>query len=181
MQTNQYFLWRDNLTKKTLTTLREINDLSELNTIGCFHKILNKEFYERMEKEWSSQGQVPASWISKGRYFGLWTALFDPCNTYSKANEVNIIKLTFKEGFSIYDCENEEHQKLQNNWKSKKENEWVSMLNDKGISLEQRMKDQYPSHKSFYEEHKFGSVIGYSDYIANVVVLEESIANIEFL
>ena len=41
--------------------------------------------------------------------------------------------------------------------------------------------NEYPSHKGFYEDNKFGALIGYSDYISPVIVLTDAIEKIEFL
>jgi len=48
--------------------------------------------------------------------------------------------------------------------------------------LEKRMRRfGFPSHKRFFEENNFGVLIGYSDYISGVIVLEKSIEKVEFL
>ena len=39
----------------------------------------------------------------------------------------------------------------------------------------------YPPFKKFFEDHNLGALIGYSDYMAVVIVLEDSIQEVEFL
>ena len=61
------------------------------------------------------------------------------------------------------------------------ENPWKNLRNFRGESLEERMKlHGYPPFKQFFADNHFGALIGYSDYMAVVIILEDSIQEVEF-
>ncbi|HLC90191.1 MAG TPA: hypothetical protein VJI15_00320 [Candidatus Nanoarchaeia archaeon] len=100
---------------------------------------------------------------------------------------VFFLRFYFKQNYFIFDHQNPHHQQMWNEWPGKETpNPWTEMKNTKGINLEQRMKEggfyhPFPHHKRFYEEHSFGAALGYSDYISPVVILEDSVADVQFI
>ncbi|GAF82836.1 unnamed protein product [marine sediment metagenome] len=181
-----YHLWRKELyrlTKELLTSSGRF-ELSKYNEEGYFHHVSDSEYFKQMRMDWDREKRVPEKWISKGYLPGIWTAMFNPHNTYSIARlPIHIIRFYFKEGFFIYNIENRNHKKIFASWnESSRKNPWKILKNDRRESLEERMKAyKCPTHKSFYEDNKFGAIVGYSDYISPVIVLEEAIERIEFL
>ena len=183
-----YLKWRDRLrleTQKILTSSEKV-ELSEYNHLGFFHKLDGYGFRIRRRK-WYRLKKMPQEWISVGQYPGLWIAMFNPLNTFSRTIEetIWIMRFYFHPGYFIFDAQNPFHQSLFNKWLEKNENisdPWGELKNQEGRSLKERMMlHQYPYHKKFFEEHNFGAFIGYSDYICVVIVLEDSIQDIKFL
>ena len=181
-----YWEWRKELYERTLRLLTSSDELflAQYNHLGYFHKVLDKGHFEQMKDNWERLEGVPQEWFAKGYWPGIWTAMFDPSNTYSfHIGPIYIIRFYFKDGYRIYDRMNPNHKKLLEAWKGwDDKNPWEYAVNEHGESLEQRMKLSYlPSHKKFFKDHKFGATIGYSDYISPVVLLEDSVADVEFL
>lgn len=183
---HNYSRWRselNRLTKELLTNSDRV-ELSEYNEDGYFHHLPNSEYFEQMKMLWEKERAVPEEWISKGNFFGIWTAMFNQHNTYSIAHlPIHIIRFYFRDGFFVYDKDNTTHKKLSNSWNSKnRKNLWRALRNEQGKPLEERMKFHgYPSHKDFYEDNRFGAVVGYSDYISPVIVLGHTIKELEFI
>lgn len=181
--------WRGRLwseTQRLLTGSDKIG-LSQYNQIGYFHRVRDPKYFEQMKQEWEQLGKLPERWIGKGNFPGIWTALFDPCNTFSVVDSlpVLVIRFYFKEGYFLFDRERSSHKRLLGKWLEKGEivdNPWEGLRNHHGESLAEKMKLYgYPSSKNFFKEHNFGAIIGYSDYLSVVIVLEESIQKLEFL
>ncbi len=180
-----YLVWRSLLYyhTKNLLICSEKVELSEFNDFGYFHHVPETSF-RQMSGQWEDSGKVPEEWITKGDYPGIWTAMFDSHNTYSWAKQpVYIVRFYFKDGFFIYDKKNPVHNDLFQTWDSgNRANKWNFLENTKGQTMGKRMEfNGYPSHKEFFKENKFGAVVGYSDYISPVIVLEDSIENVEFI
>lgn len=183
--------WRKMLWNETTNTLQLMAknkvDMTELNSIGVFHKIRIAE--NEMKKEYLSKKNVPHNWIIKGNFPGIWCALFDAKNTYSYDYDPPIIKLNFKPNFQIFDLRFEEHILMWNKWKENpdnlsKPNLWHNDVNYNNISFKDRipMLDvKHPYHLEFFKEYNFGAVIGYNDYISLVIIQEDVIENVEFL
>ena len=181
-----YLKWRSKLYRltKELLTSSDRFELSQHNEEGYFHHVSNPEHFKQMYADWEREKRIPEEWVLKGNFPGIWTAMFSPHNTYSFAHlPIRIIRFYFKDGFFIYDRENPNHEKLLASWNGRgRKNPWKNLRNARGVSLEKRMKsDEYPSHKGFYEDNRFGALIGYSDYISPVIVLEDAVETIEFL
>lgn len=181
-----YRTWRFALFKKTLGTLSssEMLELSQLNDIGYYHNVRSSKAFTKMRTEMNGTGAVPENWIYEKGEPGIWTALFDPCNTYSISSEPpHIMQFYFKDGFYLFDLDSSKHQELWASWQANgTSNPWSTLLNGGTSSLEERMKSQgFPDHKAFYKEHNFGATIGYSDYISAVVVLPEAVEKVVFL
>lgn len=188
---SDYDAWRSTLWTETQTTLKAIAvsqaSMVQLNTIGAYHKIRDG-YQDTMKKEYKEIEGVPHKWVTKGNFPGIWCALFDQRNTYSFAWNPAIIKFTFKAEYQIYDPMNESHKTMWETWKSvngnlEKPNRWAEDKNDDHVPMSARMKMfcRAPDHEAFYQEHRFGAIIGYSDYIALVVVQEKAIDKVEFL
>jgi hypothetical protein len=179
-----YMEWRAELYKATqeLLTSSDRIELANYNDKGYFHHVRDVKLFEQMQALYEKEKSVPDEWISKGNFPGIWTAMFDPQNTFSIASlPVCIARFHFKEGYSIYDKFNPMHKELWESWDKKSKDLWNLLRNDSKDSLEKRMKSYgYPHLKGFYEENKFGAVIGYSDYISPVIVLGSSISKVEF-
>ena len=185
LKTN-YGKWRSELyrlTKELLTSSDRV-ELSQYNNDGYFHHVSETKHFIQMREYWERESRVLDEWVSKGDFPGIWTAMFNPHNTYSFAHlPIHIVRFYFKDGFFIYNSENPNHKKLLASWDSRdRKNPWEFLKNNREVSLEERMRFHgYPSHKSFYEDNKFGALVGYSDYISPVIILEDAIGEIEFL
>lgn len=180
-------VWRKKLWTESQKLLTSLNlfELSEYNHMGYFHRVFNQSEFKRMQQEWEELGRVPPKWVSKGNFPGIWTALFDPCNTFSfSALPVMTVRFFFRKGYFIFDSSNRLHKELLKRWKKEnesKENPWQKIVDGKGQSLEEKMNlHGLPSHKGFFEDNDFGASIGYSDYISVVIVLEDSIQMVKF-
>ena len=187
LKRKDYLGWRDALWKETqrILTISDKAELAQYNELGFFHKVSGQDEFEKMQQEWRKLKKVPQEWISKGAYPGIWTAMFSPHNTFSSSTApILIIRFYFKEGYFLFDAENESHKELLESWLRQtgaEDNPWKSLKNSLEESLEERMKrHNYPSFKRFFEDNRFGALIGYSDYIAVVVILEDSIQGVEF-
>ncbi len=180
-----YTRWRSKLWKETyklLTTSNRI-ELSQYNQVGYFHRVHEREHFEKMQEEWKQFGRVPQEWITKGNYPGIWTALFAPCNTFSFAHlPIFIVRFYFRRGYFLFDPNNPFHRDILNSWNERgKENTWRELKNSRGEFLEEKMKHfGFPSHKRFFEENNFGAILALSDYISCVIFLESSIERVEF-
>ena len=192
LKAEDYSKWRHTLFTVTLVALQELaredRGLDELNKHGLFHKTL-KAYGDSMRREIEGNSQVPRRWIYKGHFAGIWCTLFDPKNTYSMSSGDDVFfKFSFKSEFRIFDPFNELHQKMWQAWKSvegnlAKQNIWESDVNDRGVSLKDRMsfvKDM-PNHSAFYSENRFGAIVGYSDYMACVIIDEKAIESVQAL
>jgi len=182
-----YSGWRSRLWEETqrVLTCSDKVELSQYNQVGYFHKVHRQSEFERMQQEWEQLRRVPHEWISKGIFPGIWTAMFNPSNTFSIAVlPIRIVRFYFKREYFIFDVQNPSHERLLNRWLKKNktiENPWKDLRNHRGESLEERMKFHgYPFHKKFFEDNNFGAIIGYSDYISAVIVLEDAIQEVEF-
>ena len=188
LQVKQPPLWRTELPRRTIEVLSGSGDvyLAKHNEAGYFHNVFDAQYYGQMKDDWEALGKVPPEWILKGNRPGIWTAMFHPCNTCSRwENPLLIVRFYFKEGYKIFDRENETHQQLEQSWVGSNPNPWKDALNSHGRSLEQRLGSLFvsppvSSHKKFYEDHKFGAIIGYSDYISAVILLEDAVEKVEF-
>lgn len=188
LKKKDYLKWRSNLweeTQKILTNSDRI-ELLQYNGFGFFHKVSNQDDFKRMQQEWQELKRVPQEWIGRGAYPGIWTAIFSPHNTFSiAAPPILIVRFFFKRGYFIFDAKNPYHKELLEMWLKKNEtieNSWKNLRNFRGESLEKRMEFHgYPSFKKFFEDNHFGALIGYSDYLAVVIILEDSIQEVEFL
>lgn len=179
--------WRKELWENTLKLLTSSDEvyLSDHNNYGYFHKVIEKEHFKQMKNDWKRLGRVPLEWISKGQYPGVWTAMFDACNTYSLHHgPLYIVRFYFKNGYRIYDENNQNHKNLLDNWNGENEtNPWDCLITKYGYSLKDRisyLRLPFPTHKKFLEDHKFGAAIGYSDYVSPVILLEDSVESVEF-
>ena len=187
LKRNSYFIWRDELTNRTLELLTNSSkvDLSVYNHYGYFHRVRNIEHFEQMKQDWQNLCRVPQEWIVKGDYPGIWTAMFNPHNTYSvSVGPPRIARFYFQDGYFIYDSANPDHKNLWENWQNiSQPNVWENIKCENKKSLKQKIEETLllPSHKKFFEEYRFGGVIGYSDYIAPVIFLEDSIERVDFL
>lgn len=181
-----YTKWRSKLweeTHKLLTGSGKL-ELAQYNQVGYFHKVHEQEHFGQMQREWEQFGTVPQEWIAKGKYLGIWTALFDPCNTFSFARlPIFIARFYFKKGYFLFNLNNPSHRETLSSWNDKgKKNPWRELKNSGGEVLEKRLKFfKFPSHKRFFEENNFGAMLVRSDYIACVIFLEDSIERVEFL
>ena len=190
LKSSDYLAWRSTLYGVTQKVLRiaakEFKDLSELNKVGIYHKIPS-EHAGSLLKEYEKTGKVSGSWVSQGKFPGIWCALFNPHNTYSMGSDLCILQITFKAEYKVFDVKNEEHLKMWSAWSRAAENRtkvnsWESALNEEGSSLADRMSyglgipgimvlsPPMPGHSEFYREQKFGAVIGYSDYMAVTII-----------
>jgi hypothetical protein len=187
-----YRVWRHTLYDKTKCELEtmaiEKVSMASLNALGVYHKIA--EGSQIMKTEYERSCKVPHKWIYKGNFPGIWCALFAPCNTYSFAAGISpdIIKLMFKADYYIFNPELREHQEMWLAWSSlganiNQANAWKSDLNFRSSSMADRISKicASPNHVAFFEEHAFGAIVGYSDYMALVVVQEEAIESVDFL
>lgn len=185
LKNGNYLEWRSLLREETSKLLRGSGEfeLSMHNQSGYYHKVNGIEEFRSMRDRWDKERKVPQDWITKGNFPGIWTAMFNPNNTFSYATmPIGIVRFYFKEGFFLYDSEKVEHTKLLEEWHEEGENPWKSAQNERGRSLENRLIDSgLPSSKNFYVANNFGAVVGYSDYISVVILLENSISNVEFI
>jgi len=185
LKQNRGSAWYGILAEKTLEALTSSDDvhLDQFNQPGYFHIVRNPKYFEQMKQDWNLEDKVPEGWITKGNFPGIWTAMFDPNNTYSKhSGPLLIVRFYFEDGYTIYNGENPDHVALWESWEATDENPWESAINERGLSLKKRIETySLPPHKGFYERYKFGAVIGRSDYISPVIVLEDSVAKVEFL
>jgi len=176
---------KSNLRKETSKLLRGSGEveLSKYNQSGYYHKVNGIEEFRSMRECWDMEREVSQDWITKGNFPGIWTAMFNPNNTFSIATmPIGIVRFYFKEGFFLYDSEKAEHRKLLEGWHEAGENPWKSAKNERGRSLESRLINwELPSSKNFYVAHNFGAVVGYANYISVVILLENSISNVEFI
>jgi len=187
LKVESYSRWRSTLWQKTMALLKSTafskSELASLNEVGVFHHVRDKELFNKMRNEYMEKDKVPSSWISKGNFPGIWTALFNPHNTYSIAfAEPALMRLYFKEGLYLYDSNDQEHVQLWQEWSGRDaENPWTGKRNSHGSSLAERMQFfDLPHHRDFYKENQLAAVIGYSDYISLVIVDEEAIGKVEF-
>lgn len=187
LKEEDYLKWRSNLWKETqkILTSSDRVELSQYNELGFFHRVSNKDAFEMMQREWQELKLVPQKWIGRGAYPGIWTAMFSPHNTFSRAVlPILITRFYFKKGYFIFDAKNSSHNGILEAWLKKNEiieNPWENLRNFRGESLETRMKlHKYPSFKKFFEDNHFGALMGYSDYLAVVIMLEDSIQEVEF-
>ena len=176
-------------TEKVLTeAATKFSDLSSLNPLGVFHKI-PADYGKAVMDKYRVSKQIPKEWPSLGKWPGIWCALFDPHNTYSMASDLFIIKMSFKQGYRIFDSANPDHCTLWTEWKSthvNRHNEWAEAKNDKGISMKERaagfmfgLSPKIPNHIEFYRDNMFGCTVGYSDYMALMVLLPECVQHVE--
>lgn len=185
LQAKQSESWRKVLPEATLSRLISSDGLADYNEEGYFHDVPEMHHYQQMQENLDSLGRVEPEWISKGNNPGIWIAMFHPCNTRSQWNRsLHIVRFYFKEGYKVFDGRNAEHQQLHHMWENNDDpNQWKDEVNAHGESLEQRLKifrPLVPTHKKFYEDHKFAAIIGYSDYDSLVILLEDSIEKVEF-
>jgi len=189
---NNYSLWRSTLYNETVSTLKKMaaekTDIVALNALGVFHKISISG--EEMRNEYLANPTIPHRWIMKGNFPGIWCALYHPDNTFSRVqtSELIRIQITFKADFQIFDPGSEEHMKMWKVWKSissnsNKPNPWAEDINYCSQSMEKRMGLNCDGidHLAFFKENHFGAFIGYSDYIALVIVDEAAIGKVEFI
>ena len=178
---------RDELYRRTLAELRKSVELADLNDLGVYHKVHEFPHFEQMVRDWIELQQVPDFWISKGRWPGIWSALFEPEYTFSLATlPAHIVRFRFNPGYYLFDGQNEEHQEMFDNWSGRgKRNSWTKAYNSRNESLADRLKSggqlPLPHHKRFYSDNKFGAAIGYSDYVSPVILLEDSVNRVEFM
>ena len=199
LKSSEYRDWRSTLYGVTQQVLqlaaKEFKDLSELNEVGIYHKIPSLHG-RSISAEYAETGKVPGKWVSQGEFPGIWCALFNPHNTYSMASDLYFLKITFKAEYKVFDVRNEEHLKMWSAWSRAAENRskvnsWESALNGDGSSLAERMSyglgipgimvlsPPMPGHSEFYREHKFGAVVGYSDYMALTIIDPECIETLK--
>ncbi len=185
LKTKKPLAWHNVLTRATMNLITSPGfELSKGNEHGYFHHVREEKHFKQMQAEWEKKERVPEEWISKGQYPGIWAAMFNPCNTYSSwPPPHHIIRFYIKDNFFIYDWKNRKHEKAFKSWKAGgRKNPWTALKNEQGKSLEKRMKNmRCPAHKCFYEDKKFGAVIGYLDYLSPVIVLEDAVERVEFL
>jgi hypothetical protein len=184
-----YANWRTTLfqtSKSTLKTMAADNiSMATLNTLGVFHKLGPDS--DDVKREYRQRKLVPHHWITKGNYPGIWCALFHEANTFSIDDNPEIIKITFKAEYKIFDPKNKDHQKLWHAWYSFsnliQSNPWLFDWNSNYSPMASRMHTLCEGvfHHAFFKEHNFGAFIGYSDYMALVVVQEEAIDTVTFL
>jgi hypothetical protein len=186
-----YPFWRNLLDQRTQSILTSSNrvQLSDYNNEGYFHLVQNKNNYEQMKNDWQEHERVPQQWMNKGRYGGLWVAMFDEVNTYSHIiNSGKTIRFYFKDGYSIFDKMNKKHLNLENTGRLStlkklfQGNRWDQLKDGRGIKFSEKIKNLgCPGNKGFYKKNKFGAVIGYRNYVSPVIVLEDSVKSVEFL
>ena len=190
LKRTNYLEWGEELRRRTLELLTVHDDtyLAQFNQCGYFHRVRDRGHFEQMRKDWERFGRVPEEWIYKGKWPGIWAAMFDPHNTYSHSGDLflYVARFSFKDGFRIYKVANPKHRNQWETWDAKdRPNPWEHTLNERRQSLKQRMENDLcsplPSHKKFFEDHKFGVVMGYSDYVSPIITLEDSVENVEFL
>jgi hypothetical protein len=185
IKADDYDSWRNKLDLATIQLLKSKGkiELSSYNSIGYYHRVRNPAHFEIMKNEWRRIRKVPGEWISKGNVPGIWTAMFDPCNTYSYGiSPICIMRVYFKQGYYIFDPQDKNHNEFHMSWENRGEtNEWNTKFNDRGASLAKRMKELgCPDSKQFYRDNNFGAVIGYHDYVSPVIVMEDAVENLEF-
>jgi len=177
--------WKKDLWDATLKVLRSIPDLqiATLNEVGIYHRFKGSDHYETTKEQYVTMGTAQEDWISRGIYPGIWTALFDKCNTYSIARSRQFLRFYFRDGFDLYDPENPEHTRLWDEWTGKEtDNAWKDMRGVRGVSLEERMRFmRLPGHKRFYVDHSFGAFLGLQDYASLVIIDELAIEGVEFI
>lgn len=181
------FEWREKLAEETLNLFSDSRqvELSQYNEKGYYHKVSSEEIFEKMRQEWKDNDQVPEEWISRGKFPGIWTAMFNPINTFSrKTGALYALRFYFKDGYHIYDSKSPEKKEKWEEWDKQDLNPWAHLENGDGETLKERLESglyrPFPSHKKFYEENDYGAAIGYSDYISPVILLEESISDVKF-
>lgn len=178
--------WQTELNRATkeLFTASDFVELSQYNELGYFHRVDGEEHLKQLKQDWEQLGRVPQEWISKGSFPGIWTAMFDPHNTYSHWHgPIFFVRFYFKPEYFIYDNLNTKHTRMFKEWNGKnKKNPWKKLKNNIGMPLDENMKfREWPSHKGFFEDNKFGALLAYSDYFSPVIMLEDSVEGIEFL
>lgn len=184
LKASGYTVWRQELWDRTIASLKSAVYLSDLNQEGYFHHVPDSRLYLQMKREWEELRRVPPHWISKGSWPGIWLAMFDPNNTFSRSYPPHMfLGFYFKEGYRIYDAENSDHVRLWEEYGGKESsNPWDYQKNEAGKSLRSRLEFlQMPGNKNFFLQEKFGAIIGYSDYVAPVILLEDSVQSVEFL
>jgi len=107
--------WRNRLWTESLKLLTGSDpfELSQYNNVGYFHRVRSQSEFRLMQQTWEQLKSVPPEWIGKGNYPGIWTALFDSCNTYSYASPpIMIVRFYFRQGYFLFDTESQLHQEL---------------------------------------------------------------------
>jgi len=187
LKTN-YTQWWSVLWSETHSLLASLDklELAQHNEVGYFHRVREQEHFEQMRREWREFRRVLQEWIAKGDFPGIWTALFDPRNTFSLDGTVRfpifIVRLYFKKGYFLFNPHNPSHRDTLSSWSDQgKENPWQELKNSKEQTLERKLKlHRLPSHKKFFEENDFGAILVESDYLSCVVFLEDSVERVEF-
>ena len=180
---------KSELNKETLKILTSSDwvELSLYNEDGYFHRVDSIYHFHLMKQEWERKHEIPPYWISKGYFPGIWMSIFDPYNTFTIAfPPIGILRFYFKESYYIFDPQNKKHVRMWSKWQRTKNmhrpNPWKDLKNERGLSLEERMKDyQLPHHSGFYQDHSIGAFIGYHDFISPVLINENSIKDVNFL
>lgn len=191
-------VWKEALAKETLQTLKTTAaskaPLASLNSLGIYHKTGSHAHGQSMIDEYTTKRYVPPAWIIKDPFPGIWCALFNRVNAYSFESKPFVLQFTFKADYFVFDPFSEEHQKMWATWQSvsgnlDKTNSWAETRSGLGPSLASRMaKGSFigdiclypamPHHIAFYEENRFGAVIGYSEYISITIILPECVESV---
>ena len=159
-------------------------DISALNQIGIYHR-----FHPAAGDPFAasdSLDEVPDHWITRGESPGIWCTFFSPSYTYSsRVGDPIIAQILLRPGFRLYDPASESDQEEWQTWASKpantqKFNKWDVMQNSGGKSMSDRVKVLLgaPTHYAFYAEMDIGAIVGYSDYMALVIIDEGVIENV---
>lgn len=177
--------WKYELYCETEKVLKNTGmpELSSYNELGYYHNVKNPGRYAQAKETWTKDKKAISERICAGSYPGIWTSMFHPCNTHNLVEKPNVIMFTFRNNFFIYDRQNPAHREIAVSWDPQgMENPWEQARDRWGWNFARKMElSQYPSHKSFYEDNNIGAVIGYSDYMSPVIILEEAIEKVEFL
>lgn len=185
LKSRDFERWKYELYGETEKLLKSSDrvELASYNDIGYYHNFKGPDFYAKAKETWGRKPGAISKRICSGWYPGIWTVMFDQVNSHSPPERPHAVRITFREGFSVYDRQNQVHKEMAGYWNpDQRENPWEDVSDVWGWNFARKMElHQYPSHKSFYEENKIGAVIGYSDFISPVIILEEAVDKVEFL
>lgn len=164
--------------------------LSHLNERGVYH-VLSRNYAKPIMEDWQKTRKFQAQWIANGKYPGIWCGVMHPMHARSASAENPVrFQVTFSAKYQMFDPENPNHIRMWKIWSDNKENRAKPNLWDtaKNIqtkaakSMTEKMDNfSLPTHKCFFEENMFGACLLRQDYIAVVIVLEDSIASVDYL
>jgi len=180
---NDYGVWREQLHRHTATVLQSVcqqGDLATLNGIGVHHMMSYEwsDEWNRRKIYYEKHNKADAAWLALGSCPGLWCALFDPCNCFSFSNPerpMRFMSFQFRKGFRLFDPKHKDHQQQWLDYDVQSSN------NSWSESMVAKMKRwELPWHSAFWSSHSYGAAVGYSDYLALVLIDVNCIDSIVF-